>query len=173
MYNDVYNHTCNCWLSADNGNIANQIQGFTIDYGKFILTAIRELSQQNCTPHMEYDYLSLLNGRYIVAVTVVICPTTINFREQEVKSANRRNPCFSLANRYADHFRLFAMNINVYKNLPLIDRYTPQYVEMIQSKFPEPWGELSMHYTSYDSTESNKTLIEACPQDLQPSHRPN
>lgn len=122
---------------------------------------------------MEYNYLSLLSRRYIVAVTVVICPTTINFCEQEVKSANRRNPCFSLANRYADHFRLFAMNINVYKNLQLIDQYIPQYVEMIQSKFPEPWGELSMHYTSYDSTESNKTLIEACPQDLQPSHRTN
>ena len=123
---------------------------------------------------MEYDYLSLLSRRYIVAVTVVICPTTmINFCEQEVKSANGRNPCFSLANRYADHFRHFAMNINVYKNLPLFDQYTPQYVEMIQSKFPEPWGELSMHYTSYDSTESNKTLIEACPQDLKPSHRTN
>ena len=32
----------NCCLSADivNGNIANQIHGFTIDYGKLILIAI-------------------------------------------------------------------------------------------------------------------------------------
>ena len=122
---------------------------------------------------MGYDYLSLLNRRYIVALTVVICPTTINFCEQEVKSTNRRNPCFSLANRYVHHFRLLAMNNNVNKCLPIIDHCTPQYVEMIQSKFPEPWGELNMHYMSYDSTESNKTLKETCSQDLQQLHRTN
>ena len=50
--NHVYNHACNCCLSADRKryNIANQIHGFTIDYGKFILICNRI----QCTPHTLY-----------------------------------------------------------------------------------------------------------------------
>ena len=37
----MYNHACNCitvdYQQIAYGNIANQIHGFTIDYGKFIL----------------------------------------------------------------------------------------------------------------------------------------
>ena len=41
MYNQSYNHACN-YIAVDyqqivHGKIANQIHGFTIDYGKFIL----------------------------------------------------------------------------------------------------------------------------------------
>ena len=44
MYSDAHNHACN-YITVDYqrivfGNIANQIHGFTIDYGKSILIVI-------------------------------------------------------------------------------------------------------------------------------------
>ena len=36
-------------LLIENGNIANQIHGFTIDYGKFILMGDRSISTLHCT----------------------------------------------------------------------------------------------------------------------------
>ena len=34
----MYNHACNCFYQQiENGNTANQIHGFTIDYSKIIL----------------------------------------------------------------------------------------------------------------------------------------
>ena len=41
MYNQSYNHACNYltvhYQQIVHGNVANQIHGFTIDYGKCIL----------------------------------------------------------------------------------------------------------------------------------------
>ena len=38
------------YLQIENGNRANQIHGFTIDYGKFILITFRELPVRKCAP---------------------------------------------------------------------------------------------------------------------------
>ena len=41
MVPDVHGCVTVFYQQIENGNIANQIQGFTIDYGKFILNLIR------------------------------------------------------------------------------------------------------------------------------------
>ena len=38
------------YQQIENSNIANQIHGFTIDYGKFILITFRELPVRKCAP---------------------------------------------------------------------------------------------------------------------------